>query len=101
MLHVKLDTGFNIEVEFTIPAFYKRFLAWGIDFLIMIAYYVIVSRMMTGVIGMSWTERLWMVVLFGLPPFFYHLLCEIFLNGQSIGKKAVRSEEHTSELQSQ
>ena len=45
MLHVKLDTGFNIEVEFTIPAFYKRFLAWGIDLLIMIAYYVIVSQL--------------------------------------------------------
>ena len=90
MLNVKLDTGFNIEVEFTIPAFYKRLFAWSIDFLIMIAYYMIVSRVMSSVIGMSWTERMWMVVLFGLPPFCYHLLCEIFLNGQSIGKKALR-----------
>lgn len=90
MLNVKLDTGFNIEVEFTIPAFYKRFLAWGIDVLIMIAYYIILSKVMSSVIGMSWTEHLWMVVLLGLPPFCYHLLCEIFLNGQSIGKKAVR-----------
>lgn len=90
MLNVKLDTGFNIEVEFTIPAFYKRFLAWCIDILIMIAYYIVLSKVMSGVIGMSWIEHLWMVVLFGLPPFCYHLLCEIFLNGQSIGKKALR-----------
>jgi hypothetical protein len=27
--------------------------------------------------------------LFGLPPIFYHLLCELLLNGQSIGKKAM------------
>lgn len=90
MLHVKLDTGFNIEVEFTIPAFYKRFLAWAIDLLIMVAYYIILSRILNELIGLSWVERLWVMVLFGLPPFCYHLLCEIFLNGQSIGKKAMR-----------
>lgn len=90
MLHVKLDTGFNIEVEFTIPAFYKRFFAWIIDFLIMIAYYIVISRVLNALIGYSWIDRLWLLVLFGLPPFFYHLLCEIFLNGQSIGKKALR-----------
>jgi uncharacterized RDD family membrane protein YckC len=90
MLHVKLDTGFNIEVEFTIPAFFKRFLAWIIDIVIMIAYYMIVSRVLNELLGISWTAREWITVLFGLPPLFYHLLCEIFLNGQSIGKKAMR-----------
>ena len=90
MLHVKLDTGFNIEVEFTIPAFFKRFLAWIIDIVIMIAYYMIVSRVLSELLGISWSAREWITVLFGLPPLFYHLLCEIFLNGQSIGKKAMR-----------
>ncbi len=28
---VKLDTGFNIEVEFAISPFHKRFFAWLID----------------------------------------------------------------------
>lgn len=90
MLHVKLDTGFNIEVEFTIPAFYKRLLAWSIDFLIMIAYYIVINKALDSTVGSLWIERLWLMVLFGLPPFCYHLLCEIFLNGQSIGKKALR-----------
>lgn len=90
MLHVKLDTGFNIEVEFVIPAFYKRFLAWAIDLLIMVAYYIILSRVVEGLFGVTWIDKLWMMGLFGLPPFLYHLLCEIFLNGQSIGKKAMR-----------
>jgi uncharacterized RDD family membrane protein YckC len=31
----------------------------------------------------------WLVVLFTLPPLFYHLVCESRLNGQSIGKKAL------------
>ncbi len=90
MLHVKLDTGFNIEVEFTLPAFFKRFLAWIIDIVIMIAYYMIFSRVLNELLGISWLEREWITVLFGLPPLFYHLLCEIFLNGQSVGKKAMR-----------
>jgi uncharacterized RDD family membrane protein YckC len=90
MLHVKLDTGFNIEVDFTIPAFYLRMVAWMIDFVIIIAYYMLGSRLLNEVLGPMWGERLWIMVLFGLPPFLYHLLCEIFLNGQSIGKKAMR-----------
>src|SRR5579872_6457141 len=90
MLNVKLDTGFNIEVEFTIAAFYKRFLAWLLDFVILIAYYIIVSRILSEMAGVAWMEHGWLLVLIGLPPFLYHLLCEIFLNGQSIGKKAAR-----------
>src|ERR1700744_4970496 len=90
MLHVKLDTGFNIEVEFTIPAFFKRFLAWIIDIVIMIAYYMVLSRLLNELIGLSWATKEWLVVLFGLPPLCYHLLCEIFMNGQSVGKKAMR-----------
>jgi uncharacterized RDD family membrane protein YckC len=90
MLNVKLDTGFNIEVEFPVAAFYKRFLAWLLDVVIMIAYYIILSRLFSEMIGITWMAHGWLMVLFGLPPFLYHLLCEIYLNGQSIGKKAAR-----------
>jgi uncharacterized RDD family membrane protein YckC len=90
MLHVKLDTGFNIEVEFTISGGFKRFLAWLIDIAIIAAYYIILSRILSEVFGLSWSAKVWIEVLFGLPPLCYHLLCEVFLNGQSIGKKATR-----------
>jgi uncharacterized RDD family membrane protein YckC len=89
MLQVKLDTGFNIEVEFPITAFHKRFFAWGIDLIIQIAYYIIVSKVMVGTFGSNWTEKAWLVTLYGLPPLFYHFVCEITLHGQSIGKKAL------------
>jgi uncharacterized RDD family membrane protein YckC len=89
MLHVKLDTGFNIEVDFTIPPFYLRMVAWMMDMIIIVAYYVAGSRLL-GKVAPIWGDRVWIAVLFSLPPFFYHLLCEIFLNGQSIGKKAMR-----------
>lgn len=84
MLQVKLDTGFNIEVDFSITPFHKRFFAWAMDLLIIIAWYYIGSRLMGSIL-----IHTWVAVLFGLPPFLYHLLCEIFLNGQSVGKKAM------------
>ena len=74
MLHVKLDTGFNIEVEFTISGGFKRFLAWLIDIAIILAYYIILSRVLSEVLGLSWTTKEWIEVLFGLPPLCYHLL---------------------------
>jgi uncharacterized RDD family membrane protein YckC len=89
MLLVKLDTGFNIEVDFLLPGFFKRFLAWMIDIAIMFAYYWAGSRMLSAALGHA-DNAIWIWVLFSIPPLCYHLLCEIFLNGQSIGKKATR-----------
>jgi uncharacterized RDD family membrane protein YckC len=88
MLLVKLDTGFNIEVDFMIPGFFKRFLAWIIDLAVMFAYLYVGGRLLEKVLYGH--EALWAWVLFSLPVLFYHLLCEVFLNGQSIGKKATR-----------
>lgn len=89
MVQVKLDTGFNIEVDFAITPFHKRFFAWAIDFVIVVAYYIIGSRLLEAALGPEWGSHHWLVVLYGLPPFLYHLVLEITLNGQSVGKKAM------------
>jgi uncharacterized RDD family membrane protein YckC len=83
---VKLDTGFNIEVEFAITPFHKRFLAWLIDFVILTAYYLFMSKLLNAAMS---GEKVWVYVLAGLPPLFYHLICEITMNGQTVGKKAM------------
>lgn len=84
---VKLDTGFNIEVEFAITPFHKRMFAWLIDLTIFIAYYYFLRKME---IALNWDDdEKWAVVLLSLPPLFYHLICEITLHGQSVGKKAL------------
>lgn len=89
MLLVKLDTGFNIEVDFVITPFHKRLFAWVIDCVILVAWSMMSSKVMGSIFGTTWSDKEWIVILFGLPPLFYHLLCEILLNGQSIGKKAM------------
>ncbi|MHA4807642.1 RDD family protein [Flavitalea flava] len=86
---VKLDTGFNIEVDFAITPFHKRLFAWLIDAAVLFAYFLIISRVMGIFLGSEWTNEGWLVVLFSLPSLLYHLICEILMNGQSIGKKAM------------
>ena len=90
MLQVKLDTGFNIEIDFKIAPFPKRAVAKIIDYAIILAYILLGSWAMSSAIGDSWFRSMGLITLFTLPPFLYQLLSEIFLNGQSIGKKALR-----------
>jgi uncharacterized RDD family membrane protein YckC len=89
MLQVKLDTGFNIEVDFLVAPFIKRFFAVIIDWVIIIAYFVIVSRLMR--LGSGSVEYPpWLLILIGLPYLIYFPVSEIFMNGQTVGKKAMR-----------
>lgn len=89
MLLVKLDTGFNIEVEFAVAPFHKRFFAFLIDLVTQIAYIWLGSALLNAVAGSRWNNSNWIQILFLLPAFLYHLYMEIALNGQSLGKKAL------------
>jgi uncharacterized RDD family membrane protein YckC len=88
MLIVKLDTGFNIEVEFPISPFHRRFFAWLLDFVIQILYLWLGTKILNAIVGLDWDRNEWPVVLFLLPYIFYHLVCEMTMNGQSVGKLA-------------
>ena len=88
MLIVKLDTGFNIEVEFAISPFHKRFFAWLIDLVIQIVYLWLGAELLTA-LWRRWDNEEWRIIIFLLPYIFYHLVCEISMNGQSIGKMAM------------
>jgi uncharacterized RDD family membrane protein YckC len=81
---VKLDTGFNIEIDFAIAPFHKRLFAWIIDLFLMIAYFWMIGKIFSGFYPPGWVE-----ILVRIPVLFYHLICEITLHGQSIGKKAM------------
>jgi uncharacterized RDD family membrane protein YckC len=90
MLLVKLDTGFNIEVDFAIIPFHKRFIAWCIDLIILSVFYYAVRAIMENIFGSGWGTKLWLRVPLSLPFLLYHPVCEIFMNGQSFGKKIMR-----------
>jgi uncharacterized RDD family membrane protein YckC len=90
MPFVKLDTGFNIEVEFAIAPFAKRLLAWTIDvgicWLLTKLMATLLKTDSTFVWSGSWDIR---GVLASLPVLFYFLICEITMNGRSPGKLAM------------
>jgi len=90
MLLVKLDTGFNIEVEFALSPFHRRFFAWLIDITIQGTYLYMGAKIMNGLVSIDWDNQLWQVALYLLPFIFYHLISEIMMNGQSVGKMAMQ-----------
>lgn len=88
---IKIATSFNIDLEFEGAPFYKRLLSWILDTLVMVTYVIVALRLLnwfakqaSPVSGLA----LFMVLL--LPYLTYHLLCEVLMNGQSIGKKIMR-----------
>ncbi len=98
MLQVKLDTGFNIEVEFTISPFHKRLIAWVIDLMTCWLYIKIVSLIVQTQSFFVWTDT-WdvKVILVSLPVLVYHLICEIAFNGLRLGKMAMNIKVITAE----
>ncbi len=86
---VKLDTGFNIEIDFAITPFHKRMFAWIIDVFVMIAYSWLVGKLLSLFYDHSLLVPNWVEIITRLPILFYHLIFEVAMNGQSIGKKAM------------
>ncbi len=91
---IKVPTNFNIELEFEVPEFYRRLVALLIDVLIQYFYLRIAAEVFNSIQGNVnpfdrdsgydlWSVR-WLLLL---PLMFYHLVLELTMNGQSIGKK--------------
>jgi uncharacterized RDD family membrane protein YckC len=93
MSSVQIATNFNIDIEFESPPFYRRLLAWVMDLLIQIIYLIIAFRMLRWLMPYSDSDIdsrynfQWMVTIILVPFFVYHLVLEVTMRGQSIGKK--------------
>jgi uncharacterized RDD family membrane protein YckC len=83
---IKIQTSQNIELEYELAGIGDRLVAYIIDLLIYAAYIITVLLIADAVGGNSGNN--WTPLFLILPVFFYQLLCEVFLNGQSLGKKA-------------
>ncbi len=91
---IKVPTNFNIELEFEIPEFYRRMLAWVIDFIIQYVYLIIAGKIFDSFhrnanpFDSDTNYNLAAIrLLLIVPVMLYHVVQEITLNGQSIGKK--------------
>ncbi|MBX3253784.1 MAG: RDD family protein [Chitinophagaceae bacterium] len=90
---INIPTTFNIDIEFETAPFHVRMFAWIIDFVLLVFYMIIAYNIYDAVAdkndfsaGNAY-DRWSIDLLIMLPVVSYHLLCELFWNGQSIGKR--------------
>jgi len=80
---LNIETTQNIDIEYKIAGVGDRILAHIIDILVLFTYMIIIAFTIKDTY-----PPLWILVGVYIPFIFYHFLCELFLDGQSIGKKA-------------
>ena len=91
MSSIRVHTAQNVTLEYEVASLGDRILAAILDNLVLGAWtiaWVIVAFGLRGT-GVQDNLLLGLVgVIVGITYVFYHLVCEVFFNGQSIGKKA-------------
>lgn len=86
MQHVQIQTAQNVGIAFELAGLGDRVLAALLDYLIVYAFFI---TLMFGLLAAD-VKAVSAYVIVMLPVLLYFLLCEVFLDGQSIGKKALR-----------
>lgn len=85
MQTIKIQTTQNIELEYELAGIGDRIVAYLVDASIYIAYFFTVSMLLS--VTRTSGNEVFLILFLLLPIMFYQLLCEVFLNGQSLGKK--------------
>lgn len=90
---IRIHTTQNVTIEYEAASLGNRIVAAILDNLILVAWIGAVFGLTFWVAGRRFGESPATLVvlglLIGLPYVFYNLACEVLLNGQSLGKKAL------------
>lgn len=88
MALLQVKTSFNIDLQFETAPFHFRLFAWIIDFVLLLVFIWFMNWLLDKSVSIENASEFGLTELFIVTPFIlYHVLCELFLNGQSIGKK--------------
>ncbi|MBS1731175.1 MAG: RDD family protein [Bacteroidetes bacterium] len=89
---ISVTTTQNIELEYELAGLSDRIFARLIDLFCLGGYIVLfVAIIGFGNIDPFFSNNPWLaIILLIVPIIFYHLYCETFFNGQSIGKMALK-----------
>lgn len=91
MALLQVKTSFNIDLQFETAPFHLRFIAWLIDFILLYAYIFFMNWLIDRSVSLSNASEFGLEeILIISPLLLYHILCELFINGQSIGKLCMR-----------
>lgn len=92
MSQIQIQTTQNVVLSFTPASVGDRILAHFIDWVIFIAWFLIFALLYSGLGGSLSASKIGIVIFFVfmlLPVMLYDLLFEVFMNGQSLGKRAM------------
>jgi uncharacterized RDD family membrane protein YckC len=89
---VRVSTSQHVDIDYPVAGLGERVAARLIDFGLFIAIFLIFLLFfsITGLINSSRIVVVVMLLIFGAGFVFYDLICEIFMNGQSIGKRLLK-----------
>lgn len=94
MENIGIETSQNVDINYRIASIGDRIVAQILDFLILGGYVFATIILWTYVIDTFSNSEFYfpvaMMVILYLPMFLYDFICELFLNGQSLGKKIMK-----------
>lgn len=97
MVELQINTTQNVNINFTAASVGERILAYGIDWVIKIAYIIVVYQIVFNLFKVNeliadmdnWSQFA-IMVSFYLPVVFYTLIFETLLDGQTPGKRILK-----------
>ena len=101
MTKIQITTTQNVTIAFTAAEVGERILAYFIDLIIKIAYVSLIISLFFGISGsggaifdLNYDTDPWsvmaVIIILGAPVFFYTIISETLLVGQTIGKKLIK-----------
>lgn len=100
MKHIEIRTANNVTIQYELASLGQRLVALMLDLVFVIVYAMIIGFIIGLVsVGSIYSDNylrtieiitVFQYLLIYPAYFFYHLACEVFFNGQSLGKKIMK-----------
>lgn len=90
MSELQINTTQNVKIKFTAAGAGERVLAFILDSVIKVGYLIILSQAFGVFQGMDQWSQIGINTVLSFPVMFYTLVLESLLEGQTLGKKALK-----------
>ncbi|GGD27732.1 RDD family protein [Hyunsoonleella pacifica] len=90
MSELQINTTQNVKIKFTAAGVGERLVAFIIDTAIKIGYLLILNKVFGVFEGMDEWSQIGINTVLSFPVMFYTLALETFLDGQTLGKRALK-----------
>ena len=91
MSTITITTTQNIDLEYDLASVGERMVAWLIDAAIFVAYFMLLNIVLGAMGAAIFIEKNpWISFFLTMPFVFYNLLCDMGLNGQTVGKRVMK-----------